>query len=104
MLIITVLSFVEHIWRCRLAYVRKELRGLKRGSDAPRASSPASERRHETIVSSTVAGTMSDVEDEMDVDGGAGTDEVVFTADNANKKGKRTAANLPIEAEDNLPW
>ena len=47
---------------------------------------------------------MSDIEDEMDVDGGGGGDEVMFNSDNTNRKGKRTAANLPVEAEDSLPW
>ena len=49
---------------------------------------------------------MSDFEDEMEVDaaGGGSEDEVVFNSDNTKKKGKRTAANLPVEAEDNLPW
>ncbi|GAD99933.1 hypothetical protein AN8064.2 [Paecilomyces variotii No. 5] len=45
---------------------------------------------------------MSDYEDEMDVDAppkGA----IQFSSDNT-AKGKRTAADLPVEAEDNLPW
>jgi len=45
---------------------------------------------------------MSDFEDdEMDVDGPAGQSAIQFGAE---KKGKRTAANLPVEAEDSLPW
>ena len=47
---------------------------------------------------------MSDFEDEMDLDGKGAEEEVVFNSDNTNKKGKRSAANLPVEAEDNLPW
>jgi len=44
---------------------------------------------------------MSDYEDEgMDVDQPA----IQFSSDNANTKGKRNAANLPVEAEDTLPW
>lgn len=43
---------------------------------------------------------MSDYEDEMDVD----KDAVQFSSDNQNAKGKRIAADLPVEAEDNLPW
>jgi replication factor C subunit 3/5 len=44
---------------------------------------------------------MSDYEDDqMDIDGGA----VQFSSNNLNSKGKRSAANLPVEAEDTLPW
>lgn len=43
---------------------------------------------------------MSDFEgDEMDVDAPA----IEFSASNT-AKGKRSAANLPVEAEDTLPW
>ncbi|KAI8940862.1 hypothetical protein NX059_002123 [Plenodomus lindquistii] len=45
---------------------------------------------------------MSDYEDEMDVDAPAVDNSISFGGD--QKKGKRTAANLPIEAEDSLPW
>ncbi|KAI9924326.1 hypothetical protein MW887_007276 [Aspergillus wentii] len=45
---------------------------------------------------------MSDYEDEMDVD--APKDAVQFSSDNANGKAKRTAADLPVGAQDNLPW
>ena len=50
---------------------------------------------------------MSDFEDEMDVDGPAAVaakDEITFSSNNTNSKGKRSAANLPVEAEDSLPW
>ena len=47
---------------------------------------------------------MSDYEDEMDVDRPVGGDTIMFNSDNTNSKGKRSAANLPIEAEDSLPW
>ncbi|KAJ5716671.1 hypothetical protein N7493_008582 [Penicillium malachiteum] len=43
---------------------------------------------------------MSDYEDEMDVDV---PNEVQFSSDNAAGK-KRTVADLPVEAQDNLPW
>ena len=43
---------------------------------------------------------MSDFED-MDVD--APSKDVQFSSDNASGK-KRTAADLPVEAQDNLPW
>ncbi|KAF2446448.1 P-loop containing nucleoside triphosphate hydrolase protein [Karstenula rhodostoma CBS 690.94] len=45
---------------------------------------------------------MSDYEDEMDVDAPAADTSIVFSGD--AKKGKRSAANLPVEAEDSLPW
>ncbi|KAJ2974060.1 hypothetical protein NUW58_g8779 [Xylaria curta] len=45
---------------------------------------------------------MSDYEDEMDIDGPPSND-IVFSSDNT-AKGKRSAANLPVEAEDSLPW
>ena len=45
---------------------------------------------------------MSDVSgDEMEVDS---ADIMTFSARNTSNKGKRSAANLPIEAEDSLPW
>ena len=46
---------------------------------------------------------MSDMEDEMDLDGTSNT-AILFGTNNLNVKGKRTAADLPVEAEDNLPW
>ncbi|PPJ59747.1 hypothetical protein CBER1_09517 [Cercospora berteroae] len=48
---------------------------------------------------------MSDIEDEMDIDGPvkSSTADITFSSA-ANSKGKRSAANLPVEAEDNLPW
>ena len=45
---------------------------------------------------------MSDFEDEMDVDGPGPSKDIVFSA--SASKGKRSAANLPVEAEDSLPW
>lgn len=47
---------------------------------------------------------MSDFEDEMDIDAPAASKSVLFNSDNTNVKGKRSAANLPVEAEDSLPW
>lgn len=47
---------------------------------------------------------MSDYEDDMDVDAPPAYDAVTFNSDNTNSKGKRSAANLPVEAEDSLPW
>jgi replication factor C subunit 3/5 len=46
---------------------------------------------------------MSDYEDEMDVDAPA-QKASLFSSDNTGTKGKRSAANLPVEAEDTLPW
>lgn len=47
---------------------------------------------------------MSDFEDDMDVDVEPSAPSVLFSSDNSNAKGKRSAANLPVEAEDSLPW
>lgn len=48
---------------------------------------------------------MSDIEDDqMDVDDQAAQDAMVFSASSTSKKGKSSAANLPVEAEDSLPW
>jgi hypothetical protein len=47
---------------------------------------------------------MSDFEDDMDVDATPVKDSIMFSSDNTNSKGKRSAANLPVEAEDSLPW
>lgn len=46
---------------------------------------------------------MSEYGDEMDVDVPAPANDITFSSDNA-AKGKRSAANLPVEAEDSLPW
>ncbi|GAB7347862.1 hypothetical protein MBLNU459_g5392t1 [Dothideomycetes sp. NU459] len=46
---------------------------------------------------------MSDYEDDMDVDAPAVQPAIQFSSDK-NEKGKRSAANLPVEAEDSLPW
>ncbi|CAI6333489.1 unnamed protein product [Periconia digitata] len=45
---------------------------------------------------------MSDMEDEMEIDAPVADTAVTFGGD--SKKGKRSAANLPVEAEDSLPW
>ena len=48
---------------------------------------------------------MSDFEeDEMEVDGHAEAEAMIFSAKAAEAKGKRNAANLPVELEDSLPW
>ena len=47
---------------------------------------------------------MSDYEDEMDVDAPASKGFIHFGSENTAAKGKRIVADLPIEAEDNLPW
>ena len=47
---------------------------------------------------------MSDYEDEMDVDVPAPKTAIQFSSDNASKRAKRPAADLPVEAQDNLPW
>ena len=49
--------------------------------------------------------SMSDFEDdEMDVDAPSVKESIQFNSNNTDAKGKRTAANLPVEAEDSLPW
>ncbi|KAF2425775.1 replication factor C [Tothia fuscella] len=45
---------------------------------------------------------MSDFEDEMDVDAPPVHNDIQFSGEAS--KGKRSAANLPVEAEDTLPW
>ncbi|KAG6136792.1 hypothetical protein E4U22_003760 [Claviceps purpurea] len=45
---------------------------------------------------------MSDFGDDMDVDAPAPAKDVVFSS--TATKGKRSTANLPVEAEDSLPW
>jgi hypothetical protein len=53
---------------------------------------------------------MTDFEDDMDVDGLPPYDgpppyrSIQFSSDNTTAKGKRIVADLPVEAEDNLPW
>jgi replication factor C subunit 3/5 len=47
---------------------------------------------------------MSDIEDDMDIDEPIVKSSVLFSSDNTSVKGKRSAANLPVEAEDSLPW
>jgi len=47
---------------------------------------------------------MSDYEDDMELDGPPVQDASTFSSDNTNVKGKRSAANLPVEAQDSLPW
>ncbi|THC92526.1 hypothetical protein EYZ11_008009 [Aspergillus tanneri] len=47
---------------------------------------------------------MSDFEDEMDVDAPSSNGAVQFSSDNTGGKAKRLAADLPVEAQDNLPW
>lgn len=40
----------------------------------------------------------------MDVDSTALEEPINFNSGNINSKGKRSAANLPVAAEDSLPW
>ena len=47
---------------------------------------------------------MSDVDSDTPMDDApAGSKDITFSSGN-DTKGKRTAANLPVEAEDTLPW
>ena len=43
-------------------------------------------------------------EDDMDIDAPPPSDAITFSSNDPAAKGKRSAANLPVEAEDNLPW
>ena len=57
------------------------------------------------LVFCPVETNMSDFEDDMEVDGVTSKDKSMqFSSDNAAAKGKRIQADLPVEAEDNLPW
>jgi len=47
---------------------------------------------------------MSDIEDDMDIDEPVVKSSVMFSSEDMAAKGKRSAANLPVEAEDSLPW
>ena len=47
---------------------------------------------------------MSDFDDDMDVDVPPSDKSIQFSSNSAAARGKRIAADLPIEAEDNLPW
>ncbi|KAI9890133.1 MAG: hypothetical protein M1814_004414 [Vezdaea aestivalis] len=48
---------------------------------------------------------MADSEDGMEMDEGNGEhNDIVFSSHNLSSKGKRSAANLPVAAEDSLPW
>lgn len=47
---------------------------------------------------------MSDYDDDMELDAPPVKESITFNSDNTNAKGKRSAANLPVEAEDSLPW
>ena len=60
--------------------------------------------QEELDIGAKVHATMSDYEDEMEIDGSTTKDAITFSSNNTNAKGKRTAANLPVEAEDSLPW
>ncbi|KAI1931630.1 Subunit of heteropentameric Replication factor C (RF-C) [Ophidiomyces ophidiicola] len=45
---------------------------------------------------------MSDIEDDMDIDAPPAKHSLSFGSEDV--KGKRIQADLPVEAEDNLPW
>jgi hypothetical protein len=60
--------------------------------------------QHNFTVPGQPLSEMSDFEDDMDVDGPAPSHSIQFSSDNTTAKGKRIVADLPVEAEDNLPW
>ncbi|RKU41455.1 hypothetical protein DL546_002496 [Coniochaeta pulveracea] len=74
------------------------------GGVPPQSSAAERQITSSTSSSTTKAriGTMSDFEDEMDIDVPL-TKDVKFST-GSGEKGKRSAANLPVEAEDSLPW
>jgi hypothetical protein len=82
--------------------IRRTLAPLYATTRLPRTSLQYFKQRHQKkrITSSN----MSDFEDDMDIDAPAARDSVLFSSDNTNSKGKRSIANLPVEAEDSLPW
>lgn len=47
---------------------------------------------------------MSDYEDDMEIDVPTAAPDIIFNSENTKVNGKRSAANLPVEAEDSLPW
>ena len=48
---------------------------------------------------------MSDYDDDMELDVPLSKDKAIqFSSDNTAGKQKRIVADLPVEAEDNLPW
>ncbi|OKL59886.1 Replication factor C subunit 3 [Talaromyces atroroseus] len=47
---------------------------------------------------------MSDYDDDIDMDATAQGTAMKFSSDNTNTKGKKIVADLPVGAEDNLPW
>lgn len=55
------------------------------------------------LTNNSIIVKMSDYEDDMDVDVPVSRDVPMFSAE-SNSRGKRSAANLPVEAEDSLPW
>jgi hypothetical protein len=60
--------------------------------------------QHFQLYLSVHLSEMSDFEDEMDVDGPLPNHSIQFSSDNTTTRGKRIVADLPVEAEDNLPW
>jgi replication factor C subunit 3/5 len=61
-------------------------------------------KHHNQPNLATSTAIMSDYEDDMDVDVPREDIAVQFSSSNTGNKGKRSAANLPVEIEDNLPW
>merc|ERR1712130_48946 len=68
--------------------------------------SPSLRSRYTGYTTLTRAYNMSDFEDnDVDMaDAPKASDDVLFSSANTGNKGKRSAANLPVEIEDNLPW
>lgn len=52
---------------------------------------------------------MSDIDSDTPMDDALDTatkanPDILFSSANTDAKGKRSAANLPVEAQDTLPW
>lgn len=61
------------------------------------------------ISTSTATAIMSDIDSDTPMDDALDTatkanPDILFSSANTDAKGKRSAANLPVEAQDTLPW
>ncbi|KAL8887689.1 MAG: hypothetical protein Q9215_004787, partial [Flavoplaca cf. flavocitrina] len=81
------------------------LKVLRRVTDVRRTIPSQAERLVRRLELCTIRDIMSDYDDDdMDLDDQPVKQSLTFSSNNTNSKGKRSAANLPVEAEDSLPW
>ncbi len=81
------------------------LKALRRVTDVRRTYPSQADRLIVRLELCTLIEIMSDYDDDdMDVDDQPVKQLLTFSSNNTNSKGKRSAANLPVEAEDSLPW